>query len=605
MCGDKPLRDWSPQAELIERACSHLGPVTSFVGDTWRLLSYGALVSPPSSDEQRSPLAIVRGELFQVAGEKSSNQTTLLDRAIERFQQRGVEFFGEVDGVASLVLYEPAERRLICYRDRVGQVELVFARAEDAIIIASRPSLILASRLIPREVNTAVLPEYFAYRHVSGEQTLFSGIYRVPPAYRFERQDGKEQVTRYWCLNFEPIEGRREAELVAQVDDALLTVLRKFSIRGPIANTLSGGVDSSVLQVLAQEVQGGPVRSFAYGFEEREFDDSEYAESAARQLGARHTTFQLDPRAYCSSLPEAIFRVEYPVHLEQSVSATWMYNLISAEGDAPRTMLSGYGADLNFGESLRKFRLALMLNRHVGSWTRTPISWLGAAPLRRLRYYAGVIPHLQEALSNHDSLLPVLGDIDPTVSLTAIGQIFPHANLEDMLTFRRTVLREHPSARTIIDECFLLSLVAMAAAISIWGRVADASGVSLRFPFADPEFLQLSVRIPVRQKLQRWGLVPKPLMMKLAVLRIGSQLTYRRKRTGQIQVERWYKDPNLLGRFLEAARASNFFDTERIIALGYGPGKYDNLLLWNLMNFHLWHEIFIRGRDHKSLGVLS
>ena len=64
----------------------------------------------------------------------------------------------------------------------------------------------------------------------------------------------------------------------------------------PLGAFLSGGIDSTIIVGLMQAASSRPVKTFSIGFDDPAFDESRYAEMAARHLGTEHHAFVVEPR---------------------------------------------------------------------------------------------------------------------------------------------------------------------------------------------------------------------------------------------------------------------------------------------------------------------
>ena len=66
----------------------------------------------------------------------------------------------------------------------------------------------------------------------------------------------------------------------------------------PLGAFLSGGIDSTIIVGLMQQASSQPVKTFAIGFPDPNYDETRYAEMAARHLGTEHQTFIVEPKAW-------------------------------------------------------------------------------------------------------------------------------------------------------------------------------------------------------------------------------------------------------------------------------------------------------------------
>jgi len=572
-------------------------------GYGWDIIYFATndIISISESNKKCNQDALVLGHIYnkkKLESEVLRNSFKNLSLSylmILLYQKYGAEFIKRVDGDFIIILYDKNYEKLYLYRDRLGLYDCVYTLVGGKVLISTRPSLLFATGLLTPRVNEEILPEYFAYRYVSGRNSLFKGIYHVPPShYCVIGENSSTFERRYWNIHFREEQYKSNYEILKRIETTLKNVIRKQTT-GPVANMLSGGVDSSYIQALTNNIFDEPIRSFSYGFIESKYDETEYAESAARFLKADHKTFILTPEEYCNTLPLAILANEYPIHLEQSVSNFWLFKKIPSD---IKFLLCGYGADLNFGESLRKFRLAERLNHFFGPKFAKFFRCMSMIPNKTVRYYSNLIPMIMLKINDLTTLTNILEQIDPPVNLYHISKIFPNMKIKSIFEWRIAVLKSNHTIRNIFDEVFLLSIVSLTAAVSIWRRLAGTQGKILKFPFVDIEMLSFAASIPIQRKLPWCGLKEKPLLKKAACKYIPRAIVYRRKKTGLIHAERWFSKEKLFGKYIKEIYDYDYFNKYLILQLSGGLSKYDSLLAWNLLNFDIWYKIFFEGRKY-------
>ena len=111
----------------------------------------------------------------------------------------------------------------------------------------------------PRRIGGAV-PEYLAFGYVSGDNTMFAGIRKLPPGTILTWERGASQITQYWDVQFGPdrpsraVRGRpheRSARTARRVGR-----LRLMS-DVPLGVFLSGGLDSSAIAAITSRQSAG------------------------------------------------------------------------------------------------------------------------------------------------------------------------------------------------------------------------------------------------------------------------------------------------------------------------------------------------------------
>jgi asparagine synthase (glutamine-hydrolysing) len=115
----------------------------------------------------------------------------------------------------------------------------------------------------------------------------------------------------------------------------------------PIGAFLSGGIDSTIITGLMQQASNRPVKTFAIGFPDPAYDETKYAELAARHLGTEHQTFIVEPKAW-EMLPSLAWQFDEPF-ADSSALPTWYVSretrrnvTVALTGDAGDELFGGY-----------------------------------------------------------------------------------------------------------------------------------------------------------------------------------------------------------------------------------------------------------------------
>ena len=146
----------------------------------------------------------------------------------------------------------------------------------------------------------------------------------------------------------------------------------------PVGAFLSGGIDSSTVVAVAQQVSAGPVRTFTIGSSDRDLDESSDARAVATHLGTKHSELMVT-QADALSVVEKLGGIHDEPFADSSQIPTWIVADL-ARRDV-KVALSGDGGD----------ELFMGYNRYAwvpGIWAqlqRLPL------PLRRPEHGAGVV----------------------------------------------------------------------------------------------------------------------------------------------------------------------------------------------------------------------
>jgi asparagine synthase (glutamine-hydrolysing) len=109
-----------------------------------------------------------------------------------------------------------------------------------------------------------------------------------------------------------------------------------------VGSFLSGGLDSSIVAAIANKKRGGGLKTFTIGFEEKSYNESEFARIAARHIGSTHEEKILtgfDPALLEDML---LNKVGQPFH-DSSILPTSLVSQLAS--NHVKVSLSGDGAD--------------------------------------------------------------------------------------------------------------------------------------------------------------------------------------------------------------------------------------------------------------------
>ena len=199
-----------------------------------------------------------------------------------------------------LQIWDRKEKQLFLARDRMGVKPFYYVETNDAIIFASEIKSLLAYPYFDAECDNASVYEYFLFRAVTGEQTLFKNVKSLLPGYQMVIQNGAKAITQYWnyknkAINHSITRDDARDRLAELLDDAVRVRLMS---EVPLGTFCSGGVDSSLVTALAANAIGQPVNTFSVGFNEAAFDETYYARMVSKKYNTNHHELTIDSNEF-------------------------------------------------------------------------------------------------------------------------------------------------------------------------------------------------------------------------------------------------------------------------------------------------------------------
>jgi asparagine synthase (glutamine-hydrolysing) len=266
------------------------------------------------------------------------------------YEDEGPGMFGLLRGMFALAIWDAPRRTLVMARDRMGQKPLVYRQHGGRLTFASELKALLAlpEADVPRRVDPLALDHYLCYGYVPAPRTILEGTNKLPPAHYAVWCDGALAIERYWAPDWNVERARPVGEDIEELRATLGDAVREQMIADvPLGAFLSGGIDSTIVVGLMRRAASGPVKTFAIGFPDPKYDETAYAELAARHLGTEHQTFLVEPRAW-ETLPDLAWQFDEPF-ADSSALPTWYVAretrrsvTVALTGDAGDELFGGY-----------------------------------------------------------------------------------------------------------------------------------------------------------------------------------------------------------------------------------------------------------------------
>ena len=243
----------------------------------------------------------------------SETDTEVILRAYSKW---GLECLQHLRGMFAFAIWDRQRQVLILARDRLGIKPLYYYSHEGLFLFSSEVRSLLASGLVPRELDPVALHEYLAYQSVPAPRTMVKDVKALLPGTWMEvGVDGETRAQPYWDLlkdrdseatEASLPEGRKRVEQLLQDSIALHLVSDV-----PVGVFLSGGIDSSALVALMRKAGIDP-RTFSVAFSESNFDEARHARQVANHFGAEHTEIKLSEQDLLDQLPDALLAMDQP-----------------------------------------------------------------------------------------------------------------------------------------------------------------------------------------------------------------------------------------------------------------------------------------------------
>jgi asparagine synthase (glutamine-hydrolysing) len=417
---------------------------------------------------------------------------------------------GAVEGAFALAWRDP-DGTLTLARDALGERTLYYALRPGAVVFASTVRALLASGLVPRELDLASVATYLSYAYLPGRETLVRGVQEVLPGEVVRFHGGVATSGRLWSIPAQPDAWPGEDELRRELRVGLERAVRRRLPAGEAVGAfLSGGLDSSLVVALARSLHEAPVHTFSVSFGPGCANELPFSSLVAGHCGTRHEVVELSPAVVLHHLDDTIALLGDPIGDPLTVPNALLFR--EAARDVT-VVLNGEGGDPCFGGPKNLPMLLAEL-------------YEGEAGARERSY-------LRAHLKCYDDLADLLAP-DVQAALAA-------SPLEDRL-------RPHfadPRWRGFVTRLQALN-VTFKGGHHILPKVdslAAPFGVLPRAPLFDRAVVELAFRVPPQFQLR--GSVEKYLLKEAVRDLLPGEIVDRPKSGMLVPVENWCQGPLL------------------------------------------------------------
>ncbi len=580
----------------------------------------------PIHNEDKSIWVIYNGEIYNFPEIKRD----LLDRGhkfytasdtevlIHLYEEYGDNLADKLNGIFAFAIWDKNKNRLLLVRDQVGVKPLYYYFNDDMLLFASEIKALLLAKQIERKLDTQSLHYFLNLRFIPGENTLFSGIKKLPPATILSYQNKKIKLHKYWQLTPKTSASQSLENYQEGIVHHLKQAIRRQLISDvPLGVYLSGGMDSSAIVSLMSQVTDAPINTFSMAFCEPT-DELDDARLIAQKYNTKHHEITIDPNPL-KYLPQVIWHAEEPkVNLLQG------YLISKFAAQHVKAVQGGLGGDelfagyvnnqyINPSQTLHRL-MPQFITRQVlarlSSFTFNLEDKLGLLHLDeyrrglqmllslgdKCRYYLILRNVWDYEAANFDHIYA--GGVNADLKSSVKGLYEPYFADSGANFLEQALLAEFNTK--LVDD-FLLNE----------DRMSMANSLEVRVPFLDKDLVEYAFNIPSRLKIK--GNQTK-YIFKQAMTPHLPAATLAKKKWGfainpyhQFKKDLKYTAERILTpRRVGERGLFNYAYIKQI--LDYPPHprlRWHYMLLWMLVGFEIWHKMFIEGGDPPNFDIES
>jgi asparagine synthase (glutamine-hydrolysing) len=562
---------------------------------------------------------VYNGELYNyrqlrdelVAAGASFTTSSDTEVVLEAWRWWGPKCLERFRGMYAFALLDERNGRLVLARDPLGIKPLYFRRRKDGVVFASELKSIVSALGHELEVDPGALVASMLYYWIPEGRCATRGVEKLPAGSWAEfRPDGTSTVHRYWDIT-------QVAAAAAAGPRADLRQVIEESVAAhlvadvPVSSFLSGGLDSSIVTVLAKASEPA-VDAYTITFRPEDQrleampDDALYARKVADQFGVDLHEIQIAPDIV-EMLPRIVDVLDEPIGDPAAINTLLMCD--AARGAGVKVLLSGMGADELFG-GYRKHQACVLAQRYqrvpalLRAGVRRGVDRLpvtargrGIRSVRWAKRFMTFASLQEEAAFRRSYTLYEPEELAALVSPELAG------NVEDVIEEHRAIYEDSPMADHVNRMCLAdARLFLPGLNLAYTDRASMAASTEVRVPFVDKHVVEAAFSFTGAEKVK--GRSGKRPLKDAAEAWLPREIVHRPKASFGAPLRAWMShdlkpvvdDVLLSGElvgsgFLQAPALQRLVDEER-------SGREDrSKQIWQLLTLELWY------RNARDAGV--
>jgi len=272
------------------------------------------------------------------------------------YQEWGTDCFARFNGMFAIAIYDHSSDRLIMARDRMGKKPLYYYHKGDDFVFASELKPIMNYPYFSKNIDQSVIGMYLCNKCIMAPKTIFMDTYKLEPGTYLVLDCKSKNVIEqkpYWNLIeiFNNTEKKIHTldEAKTELRDLLRdSVSKRLVADVPVGTFLSGGIDSTLISAVAQEVKGSPVDSFTIGFYDEERNEAPYAKDIAKHIGTNHHELYMTDEEILGQVKDIVKYYDEPFSDSSQIPCMLVSRVardnvtVSLSGDGGDEMCCGY-----------------------------------------------------------------------------------------------------------------------------------------------------------------------------------------------------------------------------------------------------------------------
>lgn len=552
----------------------------------------------------------IKKELESCSGSLNMRGTSDTEVLLEAVTAWGMEAtLRKARGMWAISIYDKQTGDIMLSRDRMGEKPLYYGTVNGQFVWASDINSITSIEGFNNPINRSIIPVYLRYGYIPAPYTIYENIHKLTPGtiltintpYQMDNAD----ITPYYSITETAVNGQKnlfdgsEDEAADELESRLKHALKGQMLSDvPLGAFLSGGIDSTMVVSLMQQISDRPIKTFTIGFEEEEYNEASFAAATAAHLGTNHTEMYVGYRDVMDLLPSLSEAYGEPFADSSQLPTmlvskmTKQHVTVALSGDAGDEFYCGYNTYkyARTGLSVMNSKLPFLkgaIRRGVGAFTGGLDNILSGANtgladnIHKLHQVLSTetIEEYYRAMSDNSILEGLIGS---SVNKSSVPKVSDDTYRDGLLPNPESNLMLMDMLQYLPDD--ILTKV---------DRAGMYYSLETRIPLLDADVMEFAWSLPLSYKMSD-GITKKPLR-NILYRYVPKEMMDRPKKGFSVPVSRWLRDGDmntwaediLSSSRIKASEFINMNAFDKIWQQYKKDGRYTTVL-WYVLMFCQW-----------------
>ena len=561
-------------------------------------LGNAPVIHQPLANEDRTIWITFDGEIYnkapiiqQLEKNHTFDTNSSAEVVVHSYEEDGQNCVNRFNGMFAFCLWDSANEKLFCARDKVGIKPLYYWNCPSLFLLASEIKALLTIPSVPRKPNERIIYDYLVSGHNRyHEDTFFLGIKSLLPAHHMFVDQNRIRIRSYWNP-VKPLEidrlKKEDQDITSEFRELLRDSVRiRLPANLPVGTFLSGGLDSPSIACLVNDIlhsshyattvsdQRQELFSAVYREPVSQGDERPYIEEVVRALATKTDYVFPSVVGRWNDIRQFIYSIDEPI----SVFNYYVFWCLSRKArEIVKVTFYGstggeiYGA-VDTVSHYRSYLKKLWRRRKIG---RLLIEFVGGLPRIRISSIANTFSRRGES------------EIKSLLAPQFVTHFLCGPQIEDI-----SLSGEYHRFRGFMLDDF-----------RVFDRVSSAFSIESRHPLLDHRIVEFFFSLPATKKIRN-GWTKYVLRNAMKGL-IPEAVRKNRKKFGTpIPLERWMRE--LRGNIRKIFESSKFrergyFNQPAILdaydrfcegKMGRFSSERYATVFWRILNLELWLETF-------------